>query len=103
MDKCITLEIEHPDWTIQQLADEIGKCYCSVWDYTHSDIYIAEKDKRLKELWHNATKIAQKQMIEMAKGGDFAACKYILSSSGYDAPTTVDITTNVIKVSVTDE
>ena len=42
----------------------------------------AMKD-RLNEQWKCAERLAQKQMIELAKEGNFNANKYILDSLGY--------------------
>ena len=42
----------------------------------------AMKD-RLNEQWKGAERLAQKQMIELAKEGNFNANKYILDSLGY--------------------
>lgn len=105
---CIELELEHPQWTYQQLADEIGAAKMTVYNWHRSPVYTDELQKRLKEDWKIAAKKAQAKMLELlaSEKQEIAlnAAKYVLDSTGYKPTDKIDLDTKgSIKINITEE
>lgn len=105
---CIELELEHPNWTYQQLADEVGASKTVVYNWHRSPCYTDELQARLKEDWKLAAKKAQAKMIELMTSEKqevaLNAAKYVLDSTGYKPTDKIDLdTTASITINITDE
>jgi len=104
MRACIEFEIQNPSWTMGQLADTVGVTKQSVWNWMHDPLYTAEREKRLKEEWKAAAKIAQRKMIELlnseSQGIALQAAKYVLDSTGYKPTDYVSIDADVFNYEV---
>lgn len=104
MRRGVEFEITHPGATAQEIAEGVGcsKSMVLKWHSEHP-LYMQKLQEALKEEWKDARKIAQKQMIAKAKEGNMRALEYILNSNGYQAPTQVELTNKVIKVTVDED
>lgn len=62
--------------------------------------FTEELDRRLKEQWKDAERLAMETMISLCREGEYAASKYILDNLGYkpiekaqvDMNTTINVT-----------
>lgn len=97
------LMIAHPNWTYQQIADEIGIKEVTIRKWKHHELFNEYLEKRLAEEWRDYRKSAQKKMKELADNGDYRAVAYILDSNGYSAPQQIEVNTNTITVSLIDD
>lgn len=105
---CIELELEHPNWTYQQLGDAVGATKLTVYNWHRSPVYTDELSKRLKEDWKIAAKKAQAKMIELMASEKqevaLNAAKYVLDSTGYKPTDKIDLDTNsVIKINIIED
>ena len=105
---CIELELEHPNWTYQQLADEIGASKMTVYNWHRSPVYTDELQARLKEDWKLAAKKAQTKMLELIHCAKpevaLNAAKYVLDSTGYKPTDNINLdTTGSIKINITED
>ena len=103
MKKGIEVMIAHPEYTYEQVAEAVGCSWASVRTWKNHVLFQEELDKRLKEEWADARRMAQAKMMELAEAGDFRAIQYILDSCGYGAVQEININQNVIKVSVDED
>ena len=101
--KLIALEIEQPLLTNEQYAEIIGCSNSTIAHWRISEVYQEELHKQLRKAFKNSVKIARKTMEDLARQGDYKASEYILNSAGYQAPLDINLTTNVIKVTLTDD
>lgn len=101
--KAIEYQIENPTATFGEVADYLGVHYRTITNWVNSEVYKDELDRRLKEVWRSATKIAVKTMVDRAARGDRQAAEFILQSAGYQAPQQIELNNNIIRVSIDDE
>ena len=94
--------IANPSLNQKDLAAEFGKNPSWMCCVVNSQVFKEEFDRRLKEHWRWATKIAQKTMIDLAEGGDRQAAAYILDSAGYAPKQQIEIENRQIVVSIDD-
>lgn len=94
------LMIAHPNWTNQQIADEIGIAEVTIRKWKYHELFNEYLDKRLAEEWKSYRIPAQKKMKELADNGDYRAIAYILDSNNYQAPQQIEINQNTIKVTI---
>ena len=96
---CIEHELEHPEWTYQQLGDAVGATKLTVYNWHRSPCYTDELQKRLKEDWKLAAKKAQAKMIELIENGKpevaLNAAKYVLDSTGYKPDENISISGDI--------
>ena len=92
---CLELELEHPNWTYQQLADGIGATKMAVYNWHRSPCYTDELQSRLKEDWKIAAKKAQAKMLELINCSKpevaLNAAKYVLDSTGYKPDENINV------------
>lgn len=62
-----------------------------------------ELQKRLKEQWKDAERLAQKKMIDLANEGCFQANKYILDSLGYAPAQRIEADVNLTEIEISIE
>lgn len=91
--------IKNPTASYQEIADEIGTHKQTVYNWYNSPVFKEALDKRLKEVWHDAVKIAQKTIIKAAENGNLDASKYICNSNGFNVQQ-IEVNTNTIKVTI---
>ena len=92
----------HPAAFQSDLAKEFNLNQASASAIYRSPCFQEELDKRLKEQWAEARKIAQDTMIGLATNGDRQAAAYILDSNGYGAKQEIELNNKLIKVSIDD-
>ena len=101
---CIELEIAHPNWTTQELADGMQMHHNTVFNWQHSPVYTDERERRLKEEWKAAAKKAQNKMIEIMDTAKdevaLNAAKYVLDSTGYKPTDMIDINAGIYSYEV---
>lgn len=63
--------------------------------------FTAELDRRLKEQWKDAERLAQETMLSLCREGEYAASKYILDNLGYKPNDKVDLNVSTdIKITI---
>ena len=101
---CIELELEHPNWTYQQLGDAIGASKMTVYNWHKSPCYTDELSKRLKEDWKLAAKKAQAKMLELIASEKqevaLNAAKYVLDSTGYKPDENINVVGDIYNYEV---
>lgn len=96
--ECIEAMLANPSASYIELAEMVGVNRNTITTWKKNADFVAEHQRRLKEMWKDAEGIAVKSMIQLAEEGSFQASKYILDSNGY-APTTkieADVSTNIV-------
>lgn len=97
---CIEVMLAKPTASYVELAETVGVNRNTITAWRRNEEFMAEYNKRLKEMWKDSEGVAVSTMINLAGKGDFKASKYILDNMGY-APTTkisadVDLNTDII-------
>lgn len=93
--------LAHPMMSDVKLAEMLSINNKTVGKWRKLPEFQEEMRERLGDQWKGAERLAQKQMIELAKEGNFNATKYILDSLGYapaqkiEAEVSNDITINI--------
>ena len=98
--EAINIMVTEPNLSLQEVADRLGVHYRTMHNYTNSPVFQEKLEEELKKEWKDARRIAQKRMIEKAENGNMRALEFILSSNGYQAPTTIEVNQNTIRVSI---
>ena len=80
---CIEAMLAHPSASYAELAEMVGCNRNTITVWKNNPEFIAEYQKRLKEMWKDSEAVAVKTMIKLAEQGDFKASKYILDSMDY--------------------
>lgn len=100
--EAINIMVQEPNLSGVKIAERLGVHYRTIHNYMNSPIFQEKLEEELKKEWKDARRIAQKRMIEKAENGNMRALEYILSSNGYQAPTTIEVNQNTIRVSIED-
>lgn len=100
MRRGIEAMMAYPFATQEEIANLVGCSVATVRSWKYHPLFQEVLEKRLKEEWKDARKVAQATIIDLAKDGDFQASKYILDSNGYNATQKVEIENNQIKVTI---
>ena len=95
--------VANPNLSQTELSEKMGVSRISIINWMNSPLFKEALEERLKEVWKDSVKIAQKTMIDLAMNGNRQAAEYILSSNGYLAPQQIELNQNTIKVSIEDE
>lgn len=93
----IEFMLAHPEMPETVCARECEVPNSTYFDWKKKEEFTEELDRRLKEQWKDAERLAVDKMIGMANEGCFQATKYILDNLGY-APTQkikADISTDI--------
>ena len=93
----IEFMLAHPEMPETVCARECEVPNSTYFDWKKKGEFTEELDRRLKEQWKDAERLAVDKMIGMANEGCFQATKYILDNLGY-APTQkvqADISTDI--------
>ena len=75
--------LAHPELPETVCARECGVPNSTYFDWKKKGEFTAELDRRLKEQWKDAERLAIDKMIALASDGCFQANKYILDNLGY--------------------
>lgn len=75
--------LAHPDKPETVCARECEVPNSTYFDWKKKGEFTEELDRRLKEQWKDAERLAVDKMIAMAAEGCFQANKYILDNLGY--------------------
>lgn len=103
MRKGIDAMMAYPFATYEEIGNIVGCSGAAVKSWKRHPLFQEELDKRLREEWSGARRMAQKQMMILAENGDYRAIQYILDSNGYQAPQKIELNNNVIKVTVDED
>ena len=89
--------LAHPEKPETVCARECDVPNSTYFDWKKKGEFTAELDKRLKEQWKDAERLAVDKMIAMASDGCFQANKYILDNLGYKPVEKIeaDVSTNI--------
>jgi hypothetical protein len=93
--------LAHPEMPETVCAKECEVPNSTYFDWKKKGEFTAELDRRLKEQWKDAERLAVDKMIAMAAEGCFQANKYILDNLGYkpaekiEANVSTDICINI--------
>ena len=93
--------LAHPDMSETACAKACEVPNSTYFDWKKKGEFTEELDRRLKEQWKDAERLAVDKMIAMASEGCFQANKYILDNLGYkpvekiEADVTTDIVINI--------
>ena len=98
----LELMLSHPMLPDTKLAELMGINNKTVGVWRKKPEFQEELQKRLREQWKDAERLAQKKMIELANEGCFNANKYILDSLGYAPAQRIeaDLHTDVIEINI---
>lgn len=104
MKNYIETSLANPTLSDAKIAGMIGVSNVIISKWHRNPEFVAEVDKRIREQWHDAVKIAKDTMIELASNGDRQAAQYILDTNGFKPTEKVDVNANIntIKVEVID-
>ena len=75
-------------------ARECGVPNSTYFDWKKKGDFTIELDRRIKEKWKDAERLATEQMINLCAKGDYAATKYILDNLGYKPTDRVEASVN---------
>lgn len=75
--------LAHPGMAETACARECGVPNSTYFDWKKKGEFTEELDRRLKEQWKDAERLAVDKMIGLASEGCFQANKYILDNLGY--------------------
>lgn len=75
--------LAHPEKPETVCARECEVPNSTYFDWKKKGEFTEELDRRLKEQWKDAERLAVDKMIAMSKDGCFQATKYILDNLGY--------------------
>ena len=78
--------LANPLLTNTEAGKKLGVNRNTITEWKKNPEFQEEYRRRLRENWEGAELMAQEQMMNLAKSGNFQANKYILDSLGY-APT----------------
>ena len=79
----IEFMLAHPEMCEIACARECEVPNSTYYDWKKKGEFTEELDRRLKEKWKDAERLATTKMIELANEGCFQANKYILDNLGY--------------------
>lgn len=79
----IEFMLAHPEMPETVCARECEVPNSTYFDWKKKGEFTEELDRRLKEQWKDAERLAVDKMIAMSKEGCFQATKYILDNLGY--------------------
>lgn len=98
--KMIEYAVANPLCTQGDIAAYVGTTQSWVSQVYNSPVFQEALKARLKEIWQDSARIAQQQMINLAKSGDFRSCAYILDSLGYKPKDEIDLTNKIIQIDI---
>lgn len=75
--------IANPTKAETACARECGIANSTYFDWKKKGEFTAELNRRIKEKWADAERLATEQMIRLCEKGDYSATKYILDNLGY--------------------
>lgn len=80
-----------------QLPETVCAKACNVPNSTYFDWkkkgeFTAELDRRIKEQWKDAERLAVDTMLMLCRDGEYAAAKYILDNLGYKPTDKIEAT-----------
>jgi uncharacterized protein YjcR len=95
---CIEAMLAYPSASYVELAEMVGCNRNTITKWKNDEEFMAEYQKRLREMWKDSEAIAVKNMIKLAEGGCFQANKYILDSMNYAPAQRIeaDINTEIV-------
>jgi hypothetical protein len=79
----IEFMLANPAMPETRCANECGVPNSTYFNWKQKGEFTAELDRRIKEKWKDAERLATDTMINLCLKGDYASAKYILDNLGY--------------------
>lgn len=101
--RVLEYKARNPNLRDVQIAKDMGISTVTMCNIQKKEEWQEAYNEELKKVWKEYADECQKLMMNLANNGDYRAIAYILDSNNYKAPTSIDLTTNEIKVTIDDD
>lgn len=98
--KVLDMWLAHPEASFGEIAQMSGISYETFCRYRRDPDFVAEYDRRCREMFHDLQGLAIKTIRQAAADGNWQAAKYALECLDYAPTTKVDVTANDIKITI---